>query len=83
MIGELKSGYAFGDIVTNKYSANTARQKLDIFAHNLMVSFQLATTAVEKDRAPRRITLFLLRSIRTIRFEWLNKAARMLRPAGR
>lgn len=83
VIGELKSGYAFGDIPTNKYAANTAWQKLNILAHNLMVSFQLATTAVEKDRTPRRTTLFLLRSIRTMRFEWLNKAARMLRPAGR
>lgn len=83
VIGELKSGYAFGDIPTKTYSANTAWQKLNVLAHNLMTTLQLVTTAEKKDPTPRRTTLFLLRSISTLRFEWLVKAARVLRPAGR
>ena len=76
-IGELKSGYAFGSIPTQTYSANTAWQKLNILAHNLMTTFQLLTTATKK-----RTGLFLLRSVTTLRFEWLNRAARWLRPGG-
>lgn len=81
-IGELKSGYAFASIPTQTYRANTAWQKLNILAHNVSTSFQLATTATERPRTAKRTTLFLLRSISTLRFEWLAKAARVLRPGG-
>jgi hypothetical protein len=81
-IGELKSGFAFASIPTQTYCANTAWQKLNILAHNLATSFQLATTATEKPRTPKRTTRFLLRSITTLRFEWLNRAARLIRPNG-
>jgi len=78
----LKSGYAFGSIPTQAYSANTAWQKLNILAHNLMTTFQLLTTATKKPRTAKRTGLFLLRSVTTLRFEWLNRAARWLRPGG-
>ncbi len=81
-IGELKSGFAFGSIPTNRYSANTAWQKLNILAHNLMTSFQLVTTATEKPRTLKRTTTHLIRSVTTLRFEWLAKAGRLLRPGG-
>jgi hypothetical protein len=81
-IGELKSGYAFASIPTQTYCANTAWQKLNILAHNLMTTFQILTTATEKPRTGKRTGLFLLRSISTLRFEWLNRAARWLRPGG-
>lgn len=81
-IGELKSGFAFDAIPTNRYSANTAWQKLNILAHNLMTSFQLATTATEKPRTLKRTSTYLLRSVSTLRFEWLAKAGRLLRPSG-
>ena len=81
-IAELKSGFAFASIPTQTYSANTAWQKLNILAHNLATSFQLATTATEKPRTAKRTTRFLLRSIATLRFEWLNRAARLVRPNG-
>jgi len=48
-----------------------------------MTTFQLNTTAETKHRSVKRTTLFLLRSIATLRFEWLNKAARLVRPADR
>ncbi|HEX5093940.1 MAG TPA: IS1380 family transposase, partial [Burkholderiales bacterium] len=81
-IGELKSGFAFGSIPTHSYAANTAWQKLNILAHNLVTSFQLATTATKKPRTAKRTTLFLLRSVATLRFEWLGRAARLVRPNG-
>ncbi len=82
-IGELKGGFAFGCIPTNRYSANTAWQKMSILAHNIVTTFQLETVA--RDRAPtlKRTTRFSLRSIATLRFEWLNKAARLLRTGGK
>src|SRR5690606_37739969 len=67
---------------TQTYSANTAWQKLHILAHNLMTTFQLLTTATKKPRTAKRTGLFLLRSVTTLRFEWLNRAARWLRPGG-
>lgn len=81
-IGELKSGFAFASIPTNRYSANTAWQKLNVLAHNVMTTFQLATTATEKPRTLKRTTTHLLRSVTTLRFEWLAKAGRLLRPGG-
>lgn len=81
-IGELKNGYAFASIPTQTYSANTAWQKLNNLAHNVMTSFQLVTTATRKPRTRKRTALFLLQTIATLRFEWLNKAGRLLRPGG-
>ena len=48
-----------------------------------MTSFQLATTATPRPRTRKRTASFLLRSIKTLRFEWLVKAARLIRPGGR
>lgn len=47
-----------------------------------MTTFQLLTTATKKPRTAKRTGLFLLRSVTTLRFEWLNRAARWLRPGG-
>jgi len=81
-IGELKTGYAFAKIPSSTYRANTAWQKLNVLAHNLVTTFQIKTTAAEKPRTLKRTALYLLRSVSTLRFEWLNKAARLVRPGG-
>ena len=81
-IGELKSGHAFAAVPTLRYAANTAWQKLNILAHNTAVSFQILTSPVSRPAIPKRTTLFALRSIATLRFEWLSRAARILRPRG-
>lgn len=80
---ELKDGYAYAAVPTNHYSANTAWQKLNVLAYNLVTSFQLATGAEAKPRSRKRTAGFLLQSVKTLRFEWLNKAARLVRPGGR
>jgi len=82
VIGELKSGLAFASIPSQTYSANTAWQKLNVLAHNIATSFQLQTVAPAKPRSLKRTTLFVVRSIATLRFEWLNRAARLVRPHG-
>jgi hypothetical protein len=82
IFAELKSGYAYDAVPTNDYRANTAWQKLNILSHNLMTSMQLATTAAPKSRSKKRTRSFLLRTIRTIRFEWLTQAARLTRTNG-
>ena len=38
--------------------------------------------APDKPRSLKRTTLFVVRSIATLRFEWLNRAARLVRPHG-
>lgn len=82
VIGELKSGLAFGSIPSQSYSANTAWQKLNILTHNLLTTFQLRTTATPRPRSLKRTALYVLRSAATLRFEWLNRAARLVRPNG-
>ena len=79
----MKSGYAFATIPTQTYRANTAWQKLNILTHNLMTSFQLMTTAPKKRRTPKRTGLYKLSSIGTLRFEWIVKAGRLVRPGGK
>jgi hypothetical protein len=81
-IGELKSGLAFASIPTQTYAANTTWQKLNVLTHNLVTTFQLRTHAPEKRRSLKRTGLYLLRSISTLRFEWLNRAGRLVRPHG-
>jgi hypothetical protein len=81
-IGELKSGHAFGAVPTLRYAANTAWQKLNILAHNTAVSFQILALPTPRAAVPQRTALFRLRSIATLRFEWLSKAARIVRPGG-
>ena len=43
----------------------------------------MATTAEPKPRTRKRTASFLLRSIKSLRFEWLVKAARLIKPGGR
>jgi hypothetical protein len=81
-IGELKHGHAFAVVPTLSYAANTAWQKLNVLAHNTVVSFQILTLPTSRARTSKRTALFTLRSIATLRFEWLGRAARFLRPGG-
>ena len=81
-IGELKSGYGYDAVPTSHYAANTAWQKLNILSHNLMVTFQMETVAMKRPRTRKNSMAHVLESIRTIRFKWLNKAARVVCRSG-
>lgn len=65
------------------YAANSTWQVLSVLAHNLVTSFQIATSTPRLKRSRKRTALFLLRSIHTLRYEFLNKAGILQRPAGR
>jgi hypothetical protein len=81
-LAELKSGFAYDQIPTRDIQANTAWQKLNLLAHNINVGLQVDTLPRPRRRTHKRTTSFVISSIRTIRFEWLNRAARLVAPHG-
>jgi hypothetical protein len=83
VIGQLKSGFAFDAIPTMNYAANSTWQVLSVLAHNVVTSFQIATSAPRLKRSRKRTTLFFLKSIHTLRYEFINRAGIVQRPAGR
>lgn len=81
-LAELKSGFAYDQIPTRDWQANTAWQKLNLLAHNINVGFQVDLLQRPRARTAKRTASFTVSSIRTVRFEWLNRAARLVAPAG-
>ena len=81
-LAELKSGFAYDQIPTRDWQANTAWQKLNLLAHNINVGFQVDLLQRPRARTAKRTASFAVSSIRTVRFEWLNRAARLLAPSG-
>ena len=81
-LAELKSGFAYDQIPTRDWQANTAWQKLNLLAHNINVGFQVGVLRRSRSRTAKRTASFVVSSIRTVRFEWLNRAARLVAPAG-
>jgi hypothetical protein len=81
-LAELKSGFAYDQIPTRDWQANTAWQKLNLLAHNINVGFQVDLLQRPRPRTAKRTASFAISSIRTVRFEWLNRAARLIAPAG-
>lgn len=81
--GELKTGFAFASIPTQRYLANSAWQVLNILAFNLVRRFQMASTARSRNSNRKRRTARIFESIQTLRFELFHRAGLLLRPAGR
>lgn len=69
---ELKSALAYADIPTPDAFANTAWQKLNVLAHNLQTSFQIEVLPQAKPPTRKRTAAFLIRSLRTLRYEILT-----------
>ncbi len=82
-IGELKTGLSFDTIPTNDYHANSAWQQFVILAHNLLANFQIETGLTQRNRTLKSTNRWALKSIRTLRFELINKAGYLVRPKGR
>ena len=81
--GELKSGYAFGCVPTQKYEANSAWQAVSIIAFNLMRRFQAITTAGQcRSRNRKRRALRRFELIHALRYRFLNRAGLMINPNG-
>lgn len=82
-LGELKSGYAFDAIPTLNHAANSAWQILSTLAYNLVAAFQIQTGAQPRRRTRKRTSLFVLKSIFTLRYEILGRAGILRHPQGR
>ena len=81
-LAELKDGFAFDSVPTNHYAANSAWQQLSVFAMNLLRRFQMETTAAARPRTHKRTFLYVLESVKTARFTWLNVAGRLVATNG-
>ena len=82
-IGELKTGLGFDTIPTHDYHANSAWQQFVILAHNLLANFQIETGLTKRNRTLKNTNRWPLKSIRTLRFELINRAGYLVRPEGR
>jgi hypothetical protein len=81
---ELKGEFALDVVPTNHYGANSAWQQLSILAHNLLRSFQLhSALATPKPRSRKRTYAYRIASMKTLRFLFINRAARLARISGR
>jgi len=81
--GELKSGFAFDCIPTQRYQANSAWQVLSIIAFNLIRGFQTKTTAEGRRTNRKRRTIRRFEQIHTLRYRFLNRAGLIVHPNGR
>ena len=72
-IGELKTGLSFDTIPTHDYHANGAWQQFVILAHNLLANFQIETGLTKRNRTLKNTNRWPLKSIRTLRFELINR----------
>ena len=72
--GELKSGFAFDCVPTERYQANSAWQVLSIMAFNVIRGFQARTTAEGRRTNRKRRTLRRFEQIHTLRYRFLNRA---------
>ena len=74
---------SFDTIPTHHYHANSAWQQFVILAHNLLVNFQIETGLTKRNRTLKNTNRWPLKSIRTLRFELINRAGHLVRPEGR
>lgn len=78
-IGELKGEFAFDVVPTRHYQGNSAHQQISLLAYNLVRNFQIDTEIVEeRKKTAKRTHLFSFSSLRTIRFELIQAAGRIL-----
>jgi len=78
-IAELKGEFAFDVIPTRHYQGNSAHQQISLLAYNLVRNFQMDTDQVnERKSGCKRTNIFEFQSLKTIRFEIINAAGRVL-----
>ena len=51
-------------------------------AHNLIKSFQVATTATRRPATRKRRARYALEAIQTLRYKWINRAGVLVHPDG-
>lgn len=80
---ELRNGFAFNCVPSQKFGANSAWQILSVLAFNLMRGFQVATTATRRSPNRKRRTLHRFESIHTLRYQFIHRAGVLVHPHGR
>lgn len=82
-LAEIKGEFAFDVIPTRHYQGNSAHQQISVLAYNLVRNFQI-DTELAKDRpaTTKRTNIFEFESLKTIRFELVAAAGRILNVAG-
>ena len=83
-IGELKTNFAFDNIPTNTYQANSAYMQMSQMAYNLAISMQHTMGLSKKRKVSEKCTrLHRIMEWKTFRFLILNRAGRIGRPHGK
>lgn len=78
-IAEIKGEFAFDVVPTRHYQGNSAHQQISLLAYNLVRNFQIDTGPLQdRPRNTSRTNLWEFESLKTIRFETINAAARIL-----
>jgi hypothetical protein len=80
--GELKGGFAFDCVPTQRYEANSAWQVMSILAFNLMRALQSEITERRKSNRKRR-SIRIFQTIQTLRYQFINRAGLLVKPKGR
>lgn len=80
--GELKGGFAFDCVPTQRYHANSAWQVMSVVAFNLTRALQ---TGLSERRASNRKRRAMRRfqTIHTLRYQFINRAGLLVQPNGR
>ena len=78
-IAEIKGEFAFDSIPTKHYQGNSAYQQISALAYNLVRNFQIDTLiATERKPTASRTNVFSFDSLKTLRFEWIAVAGRLI-----
>jgi hypothetical protein len=81
--GELKNGFAFDCVPSQRYAANSAWQLISVLAFNLMRGFQVAAGAQRRTGDRKRRALYRFQAIHTLRYQCLHRAGLLVHPDGR
>jgi hypothetical protein len=78
-IADLKGEFGFDVVPTRHYQGNGAHQQMSLLAYNLVRNMQIDTQQLNvRVKTAKRTNLWEFQSLRTIRFETINAAARIL-----
>lgn len=82
-IAEIKGEFGFDAVPTRHYQGNSAHQLISALAYNLVRNFQLdAGIAKERPKTASRTNQFSFESLKTLRFEWIAVAGRIVNSSG-
>jgi len=82
-LAEIKGEFGFDVIPTRHYQGNSAHQQISVLAYNLVRNFQIDTELAQaRPATAKRTNIFTFESLKTIRFELISAAGRVLNVAG-